>query len=51
VVAVLRGHSGHVLGVAFSPDGKRLATSSSYRGKGEVKVWDATLRNKRPDRK
>jgi WD40 repeat protein len=50
-VAVLRGHSGHVLGVAFSPDGKWLATSSGYRGKGEVKVWDATLWDRKPDRK
>jgi WD40 repeat protein len=50
-VAVLRGHAGYVLGVAFSSDGKYLASSSGYRGKGEVKVWDATLWGKQPDRK
>jgi eukaryotic-like serine/threonine-protein kinase len=50
-IAVLRGHAGYVLGVAFSSDGKYLASSSGYRGKGEVKVWDATLWGKQPDRK
>jgi len=32
----LRGHSDVVSGVAFSPDGKRLATASN-----NAKVWDA----------
>jgi len=34
----LRGHSGTVDGVAYSPDGQRLATVS---GDSTVKVWDA----------
>src|SRR5260370_28437560 len=37
----LKGHENGVAGVAFSPDGKRLASSDvNFRG-GEVKVWDA----------
>jgi WD40 repeat protein len=44
----LRGHAGYVWGVAFSPDGRHLATCGGYAGKGEVKVWDATRWNNEP---
>jgi WD40 repeat protein/serine/threonine protein kinase len=44
---VLKGHNDLVLSVAFSPDGKRLASGSGTPGAtkeasvaGEVKVWD-----------
>src|SRR6266704_2048339 len=33
-----RGHSGRVMGVAWSPDGKRIASGSND---GTVQVWDA----------
>jgi WD40 repeat protein len=35
--------AGRILCVAFSPDGKRLAAASGYKGKGEIKIWDASL--------
>jgi len=36
----LNGHTRYVTSVAFSPDGKRLASSAG----AEVKVWDVTPR-------
>ena len=38
-VQTLLGHTGEVMGVAFSPDGKWLASVSFYR---EVKIWDTS---------
>jgi WD40 repeat protein/tRNA A-37 threonylcarbamoyl transferase component Bud32 len=36
----LRGHASAILGMTFSPDGKRLASAGLLLGKGEVKIWD-----------
>jgi WD40 repeat protein/serine/threonine protein kinase len=37
-----RGHTAWIIGVAFSPDGKRIASASSLRSNtiGEIKIWD-----------
>jgi WD40 repeat protein len=42
-VSTLGGLAGDLLWVTFSPDGKRLAASGGYKGKGEIKIWDSSL--------
>jgi WD40 repeat protein len=39
-VETLRGHIGHVMALAYSGDGKLLATASGHRYAGEVQLWE-----------
>jgi WD40 repeat protein/serine/threonine protein kinase len=39
-VATLPGHIGYVMTLAYSPDGRLLATASGNRYRGEVQLWD-----------
>jgi WD40 repeat protein/serine/threonine protein kinase len=41
-IKTLRGLVGPIQSVAFSRDGK-LAAAGGYKGKGEIKIWDASL--------
>jgi WD40 repeat protein len=36
-------YGGELWNVAFSPDGRYLATCSGYKGKGTIQIWDSTL--------
>jgi WD40 repeat protein len=43
---IYRGHTNYVFGVAWSPDGERIASASFD---GTVQVWDAMTGNSLPD--
>jgi WD40 repeat protein len=40
--------AGRIWSVAFSPDSRRLAVAGGYKGKGEIRIWDASLWEKSP---
>ncbi len=48
-IATLSGHVGYIFRVAFSQDGKRLASSSGYRSKGEIRIGDSKRWDRNPD--
>jgi WD40 repeat protein len=45
----LGGLAGTINGIAFSPDGKRLAACGGYKAKGEIKIWHRTQWDKQGD--
>jgi WD40 repeat protein len=51
---ILKGHDGSIQQVAFSPDGRTLASACSGRNEivaGELKLWDVTTGEERADLK
>jgi WD40 repeat protein len=40
--------AGRIWSVAFSPDSRRLAMAGGYKGKGEIKILDASVWESRP---
>jgi WD40 repeat protein len=47
-IKTLGRFAGTIWCVAFSPDSNRLAAAGGYKGKGEIKIWDASLWENQP---
>jgi WD40 repeat protein len=46
--ALIGCHAGEICCAASSPDGRRLATGAGCKGRGEVRIWDASRWEKTP---
>jgi WD40 repeat protein len=42
-IQTLKRLAGRIWSIAFSPDSRRLAAAGGCKGKGEIKIWDASL--------
>ena len=49
LIKKMPGSPGRILGVAFSPDGTRVAAGSSYNGAGELAIYEVKFVVKLPD--